>query len=265
MNVVEVPLSLSRHAFGPREVARAGHLWRLCQDAAIEGSTRLGWHPRRYQEIGGAFIVRGMTVVHHREVAFGVPVSGRTWVSTFQRGMMTHRQIRVLAEGEPLLSATQRWVYVAMPEMKPGRAPAELMASFSPGMPEGEVDVVLPEVTDPAEGEEHVFSFELWHGWMDPLAHANHPAYVDWADEALHRLLAGSGIDPQSLVAVAETVTYRSGAVAPEKVTLRTRRVGTIGPTTVFRHRVEGGDGRELAEVITHRRLAGDDDRLSRS
>lgn len=265
MNVVEFPLSLSRHAFGPRDVARAGHLWRLCQDAAIEGSSRLGWSPTRYAEIGGAFIVRWMGVVHHREVGFGVPVRGRTWVSTFQRGMMTHRQIRVSVGGEPLLSATQRWVYVAMPEMRPGRAPAELLESFAAGMPEGEVDTVLPALEIEEEGPEHTFSFDLWHGWMDPLAHANHPAYVDWADEAMHRILGEAGVDPQRLEAVAEEVTYRSGAVAPERVTLRTRRIGRHGDTSVFRHVVEGGDGRELAEVVTHRRVSGGGDALTRT
>jgi acyl-CoA thioesterase FadM len=258
VQIVEVPLSLSRHAFGPRDVARPGDLWRLCQDAAIAGSVRLGWGPLRYAEAGGAFIVRRMSVVHHREIAFGQPVQARTWVSSFRRGTLSERQVRLAAGGEPLCSATQRWAYVAMPEMRPARAPAELVEAFVPGMPEGEEDIRFPAFEE-APGEESSWSFEVWHGWMDPLSHANHPVYVDWANEALHRRIAERGEDPQRLSAVAEEATWSSGAVAGERVTVTTRRLGRAGDAAVFLHRFVGGDGRELAEVLAARRLAGGD------
>jgi acyl-CoA thioesterase FadM len=148
-----------------------------------------------------------------------------------------------------------------MPDMKPCRAPEALLAAFAPGMPEGERDVVLPaHVEDP--GEEHAWRFEIWHGWMDPLSHANHPVYVDWANEALNRLVAERGGDPQALVAVAEEATWSSGAVAGERVTIRTRRIGTAGDAVVFRHLFEGGDGRAIADVVTVRRMADGGDLL---
>ncbi len=272
MKVVEVPLLLSRHAFGPRDVARPGDLWRLCQDAAIEGSVRLGWGPVRYAQAGGAFIVRRMVVVHHREITFGEPVVARTWVSSFRRGTLSERQVRLASRGEPLCSATQRWVYVATtgpaaPQeaagMKPTRAPEELLASFVPGMPEGEADVALPAFEeDEAAGEPFEWSFEVWHGWMDPLAHANHPVYVDWANEALHRRISARGGDPQRMSSLAEEATWSSGAIAGETVTVRTRRIAAVGDASVFRHLFEGGDGRAIAEVVTVRRMADGSDAL---
>lgn len=255
MAVEEIPLHLPRNAFSPRDAARAGDVWRLFQDAAVLGSSRRGWPPERYREAGCAFVVRSMTARHARETRFGEALIARTWVSTFRRGMMTDRQIRVLAGGELVSSATQRWFHVAMPDLKPTRAAPELEQSFGVvESPDG--DVTLPAF-DEEPGPEHSFGFDAWHTWMDPLAHANHPAYVDWADEATSRILAGQGIDPQSLVAVAEEVTWRSGVVAPERVTVTTRRLGRTGEgAAVLRHRFEGGDGRLCAEAVTVRRLA---------
>ena len=68
---VRVDLHLARSAFTPRDVARAGDVWRVFQEAAVAGSSAVGWPPGRYRETGTAFVVRQMTVVHHRETRFG--------------------------------------------------------------------------------------------------------------------------------------------------------------------------------------------------
>lgn len=256
MAVEEIPLHLPRNAFGPRDAARAGDVWRLFQDAAVFGSSRRGWPPERYRDERCAFVVRSMTARHHRETSFGEALVARTWVSSFRRQMMSDRQIRVLAAGgEVVAAATQRWFHVSVPELKPTRASPALEQSFGViESPDG--DVALPAFeADP--GPERSFSFEAWFTWMDPLAHANHPAYVDWADEATSRLLAEAGVDPHGLVPVAEEVTWRSGVVAPERVVLTTRRLGwTPDGEAVLGHRFEGGDGRLCAEATTVRRRA---------
>jgi acyl-CoA thioesterase FadM len=256
--VVTFPLSLSRHAFGPRERARAGHLWRLFQDAAIEGSTRRGWPPSRYRTVSGGFVVRRMVVVHHSEAVFGDVIDARTWVSSFKRGMISDRQIRLHATpdgGTPraLASATQQWVFVLAPELKPARAPDDMVASFCPAELDGDVAPVVPPFDEPVAEAVFQTAFETWHTAMDPLAHANHPAYVDWADEALARWMAERGLDPHELVPVAEEVTFRSGIVAPEPARVALTRVGRAGSAVVFSGVVRGGDDRVCAELTLHR------------
>lgn len=262
MSLERFDVRLPRHAFGPREAARAGDLWRLLQEVAILGSIRRGWPPERYREEGCAFVVRAMTVVHHRETMFGEPLQARTWVTNFRRGMFSDRQIRIGTADGPVTGATQRWVHVAMPDLKPSRAPQALQDAFV--LHDLEPDVAMPEVAEALEGPEHPFAFQAWHTWMDPLAHANHPAYVDWADEAACRVLASQGLDPQGLVAVAEQVIFRSGVTAPEPVTVHTRLTGlTSDGDVVLTHRVLGGDARLCAEITTVRRHAEAD--LSRA
>jgi acyl-CoA thioesterase FadM len=261
MHLVEFALTLSRHAFGPRERARAGHLWRLFQDAAIEGSSRRGWPPARYREIGSGFVVRRMLVVHHSEAVFGDAITARTWVANFKRGMFSDREIRLDATPDggsprPLASATQQWVYVTAPALKPSRAPDGMVESFAPGDLDGDARPALPPVE--SELPEAVFRIELetWFTAMDPLAHANHPAYVDWADEALSRWIARAGGDPHGLVPVAEEVTFRSGIVAPEPARVELVRHGRSARGVVFRGLVRGGDDRVCAELVLHRTTA---------
>ena len=259
MSLEEFPLHLQRNAFGPRETARAGDLWRLCQDAAVLGSSRRGWPPERYRAEACAFVVRSMVVVHHRETAFGDDLIAKTWVSSFKRGVMSDRQVRVSGPRGPVVSATQRWVHVALPNLKPGRAPAALVEAFA--LVDGDPDVVLPTY-EAAEGPAHAFGFAAWYTWMDPLAHANHPAYVDWADEALSRIVAGRGVDPHGLVPIAEEVIWRAGVVAPDTVTVTTRRVGRTADGVVLAHTFDGEDGKRFAEATTIRGHADGVERL---
>lgn len=257
MAVEEFPLQLSRHAFSPRDAARAGDLWRLLQDAAVLGSSRRGWPPERYRSEQCAFVVRTMTVHHHRESAFGETLQVRTWVDSFKRGMFTDRQIRVSSGSDPITSATQRWVHVVLPGLKPARASDALIDSF--GLEVLDPSVQLPAWSE-AEGPSHSFSFEAWHTWMDPLAHANHPAYIDWLDEALARALASAGLDPQAVVARAEQLTFRSGVLAPERVQITSRLVGvTEAGEAVLHHEIAGEGGRICADGHTVRALAGGD------
>lgn len=260
MSLEEFPLHLQRNAFGPRDTARAGDLWRLCQDAAVFGSSRRGWPPERYRAESCAFVVRSMVLVHHRETAFGDALVAKTWVSSFKRGTMSDRQIRVTGPAGPVVSATQRWVHVSLPMMKPGRASPSLVEAFSV-VENGDPDIALPTF-EAAPGRDHGWTFACWYTWMDPLAHANHPAYVDWADEAVSRIAARQGLDPHALVPVAEEVTWRAGVIAPQTVTVTTRRVGRTADGVVFEHSFDGSDGKRCAEATTIRGFAGGNDLL---
>ncbi|MCO4743215.1 MAG: acyl-CoA thioesterase [Proteobacteria bacterium] len=256
----DIPLMLSRHCFTPRDVARAGDIWRSFQDAALVGSSRVGWPPSRYREEGIAFIVRTMTVVHHREIKYGEPVRGQTWVSEFRRRIITPRQIVLYASDEPAATATQEWVHVRErikegEGIAPARASEELIASFDP-VPEGPV-ATLPSWTD-ADGPESRFVFEVWHTDMDPLAHVNHPLYLDWCDEATSRVIRAAGVDPQNMVPVAEFVKWRQAVIAGETIEVRTKRMGRTGTgATVLSHQLVKLQEPEVlaAEAITIRDL----------
>jgi acyl-CoA thioesterase FadM len=251
-----LPLRLPREAFGPSERPRAGDLWRLLQAAAVDGSSAVGWPPERYVAEGCAFIVRSMTVRHHAATRFGDELSADTWVSTMRRDTFTTREIRVSGPRGLVVAATQQWVHVAAPRLRPGRASQALLDALQVVQVDGEVPTEMPD-SEPAEGPWAAWSTSCWHTWMDPLFHANHPAYVDWIDEALARRAHEAGVDPQGIVPVAEYLLFRSGVVAPETVTVHTRRSGRVGEAEQVEVRIEGGDGRTCAEGSVVRRGLG--------
>jgi acyl-CoA thioesterase FadM len=253
----EFSLTLPRNAFSPREAARAADLWRACQDVAVWESTRVGWPPTRYRDEGTSFIVRSMTAQHHRETHYGEPLHALTWVSRLRREMFSTREVRIDAGGEPVCSATQEWVHVAA-DLTPSRAPATLASAF-PIVTGRAESITLPAITEPiSEARVHELRFRCWHLWMDPLAHVNHPMYVDFADEALACAMARAGLSPASLVPVAETATFRAGVGADVEVRVESRVTGmTAAGDVVVAHRVLGTNDLLCATLTTVRRLAG--------
>lgn len=235
--VETIPLCLPRHAANPRGVGRAGEVWRLCQDVAVQASIRAGWPPERYTRRGAGFVVYGMTARHLRELPYGEPLHAATWMRDFRKGILSSREVRLYGSEGPVAEATQRWVHVG-PGFKPTRADPELVASFTLVDDLGP-NVGLPELATRQVGPERGFTFEVWHTWMDPLGHVNHPAYVDWCDEATCRALAARGVDPQRLVPVAEQVDWKRGAVAGQAVRVLSQAVGWTGQDdAVLEHRI---------------------------
>lgn len=251
--VWEFPLSLPRNAFTAREVPRAGDIWRLCQDVATLASIGAGWPPRRFREERIAFIVYKMTLLHGVETPYGAVLDTKTWVSRLRRRTLSTREVRIRSGGELVAAATQEWVHVDFDTLKPKKGAEETAAAF-PAI-DIEPSVKLPDFDENA-GPEHELSFEMWQTWSDPLAHANHPAYVDWCDEALSRCMVGAGLDPVLLRPIAERVFFRSAVLPGEQVTVRTRRIGVVGDeNVVLAHQLETEHGL-AAEATTIRALA---------
>ncbi|MBX3246337.1 MAG: hypothetical protein KF901_04065 [Myxococcales bacterium] len=250
------PAMLPRHAFSPRDVARAGDVWRAFQEAAVEGSTRAGWPPPRYREVGSAFVMREMTVRHHHETFYGEPLEAKTWVRRFRREMLSTREVRLSSGRGPVASATQEWVHVSE-ALAPSRAPRALTEAFPVHDDPADESPALPPVEPEVEpGPTHAFTFEAWFAGMDPLDHVNHPAYVDFCDEAIARRMHAAGLAPASLVPVAEWVKYLRGVRALDRVEVRTRRVGrTSSGDVAFGHEILVGETL-CAQATTVRRLA---------
>jgi len=251
--VWEFPLSLPRNAFTAREVPRAGDIWRLCQDVATLASISAGWPPSRFRAEKVAFIVYKMTVLHGAETPYGAVLDTQTWVSRFRRRTLSTREVRVRLGGKRVASATQEWVHVDGDTLKPKQGSVEAAAAF----PESDVEpsVKMPSFEE-LPGAEDAFAFHMWQTWSDPLGHANHPAYIDWCDEATTRRMIASGIDPVLLQPVAEQVIFRSAVLPGERVTVRTKRVGVHGTdAVVLKHHLETERG-PAAEATSIRTLA---------
>lgn len=251
--VWDFALSLPRNAFTPREVPRAGDIWRLCQDAATLASIQAGWPPSRFRAEQVAFIVYKMTLLHGAEAPYGVVLDAQTWVSRLRRRTLSTREVRVRNAGELVAAATQEWVHVDFETQKPKQGSEETAAAFPPT--EREPSVEMPRFEE-LPGAEHEFSLDMWQIWSDPLAHANHPAYIDWCDEGTSRRMLAANLDPVLLRPIAEQVTFRSSVLPGEQVRVRTKRIGVIDSgAVVLKHHLETERG-TAADALSVRALA---------
>ena len=222
---------LTRRAVSPRDVARPGEVWRMCQEVAVQASIRAGWSPGRLAAHGSGFVVSDMVVEHFRELNYAERTTARTWNRDFRRGVLTHREIRLSGDRSPLARATQRWVHIqrgAHGEIQIGRASPEIIAAY------GSVSTPAPTARCPRpavpteRGRAGQFELEVWQTWMDPNGHVNHPMYVDFADEAVARHAADAGLDPQQIYPVAERIRFRQAAVAGDRIMIETTALGTL-------------------------------------
>lgn len=258
---------IPRSAFSLRDAPRAGDMWRCFQEIAVDASTDAGWPPKRYRDESAAFIVRSMTVRHAQEPYYGESLQGTTWVSRMRRELFSTREVRIVSsERGAIASARQEWVHVSA-AMVPTRAPKTLIDAFLPESAPGEsLEAELPAITERIETSETLtFDFDAWWTWMDPLDHANHPAYVDWCDEALSRALAAKGLNPLALTPEAEEVTYRFGVRGGQRVSVRSHAIGFDAKGNLaVAHRIYAllPEGEVLAaNATTFRRLHGETER----
>lgn len=252
--VWEFPQRLPRNAFTAREVPRAGDLWRLCQDVATLASIESGWPPSRFRAEGVAFIVYQMTMIHDTATAYGVLFDAKTWVSRLRRRTLCTREIRIHSQGQRIAAATQEWVHVDFATLRPKQGSVEAAEAFAEA--DVEPSIVMPNYEE-KPGANAEFRFEMWQTWSDPLAHANHPAYVDWCDEATSRRMVAARLDPVLLRPIAETVNYRSAVLPGEEVLVETQRIGVIGSDAVVLQHHLSTDRGPAADAVTVRGLAG--------
>lgn len=235
-----------RIAFSAREVARPGEVWRLFQEAALEGSARCGWDAARWRAEQCAMVMRSMRVVHHRELAYGRDFTATTAVPRVRRETFFSRDVALVDADGAVASARQEWAVVSY-GLERIRAPRSLVEAF-PVEPGPEVE--LPRVTR-CDGEElGALELDALFASTDPLDHVNHTVYLDWCDGLVTRELVRRGLAPRDLVPVAEEATFRAGIVAGDRVRVESRLVGTTEAGAVaFDHRIFAGD--VLAATVT--------------
>lgn len=179
----------------------------------------------------------------------------------FRRETLSARGVR-LVDGDALIAeGVQEWVHINH-EGRAARAPSEIVAALAPheGAP---AKPDLPEFTPIDGGRVFETSIEVSFVQMDPLDHVNHPAYIDFVDESLARLLYSEGIAPLEIVPVAESATFYTPIKAPSIAKIKTSLVGfTAQGDAVFDHEVGTNETPLCTKLRTFRRLASANERL---
>ena len=247
-------LAAPRHACGPRDVVRAGELWRLVQEATVQDSAARGWPPSRYRAEQRAFVVRSLFGRHHAELPWGTPVLAETWVSTRGRAVVFERRTELrgaAADGAatPLLSAEVGWAHLH--GGRPSRAPTELIAALGHGREERLAPV---EVAADGPGERlFAWTFTPIFADTDPLGHVNHCRFVDWADEVIFQWLAARGVEPHGVRPCTDSLRFLAPSPPGSRLTAVLTRLAVLDDRACFGVRFTTDDDHAVVEAILER------------
>lgn len=178
---IELPVRVRFEECQPGGQIRASTFLRYAQDAAWVHSDAAGFDRAWYRERGLAWLVRCLTL----EVV-GPSVAGDTMrLSTEVLGMRRvlarrHGEIRSL-EGDLVASVDTDWLMTGA-DLVPVRIPAELTAAFPSTSATFEPARVRLPLTPP---DAYRRPFHVRRSEIDPMAHVNNAAYVDYVEESL--------------------------------------------------------------------------------
>ncbi|MCC6579159.1 MAG: acyl-CoA thioesterase [Phycisphaeraceae bacterium] len=101
--------------------------------AAYAHSESLGYDWACYQKLGASFVVRRHEIDYLSPAYDGNELLIATWPGTMERfTAYRHHQIVRVADGQTLLRASTKWIYVELATARPRRIPADLIAAFHP-------------------------------------------------------------------------------------------------------------------------------------
>lgn len=217
------------------------------------------WPPHRYRDTQTGWVVRELVGIHSQELLY--PLGGhtqiQTWIAQSRRRLLFRRETRIVDR----FWGSVDWVFVGgeAGAWGPKAAPDDLVAAFAVEH-HGDAPHFPALEQESYQAGPDFYLEPLWTE-MDPQGHTNHPRYVDWAEEALARWVAKTGLDPLLTVAVAERVRYRAEARAQDRVRIEIAQAGMLdAQTRVFdckMTRVGAQEPVKLCEVRMVRRHGG--------
>jgi acyl-CoA thioester hydrolase len=112
------------------------------EQAAIEHSEFLGFGPKRYEELGGVFVMRRIEIEYLRPAVAGDTLEVTTWLQQV-RGPRAIRRYEIRQQGEEqlLVTAEALWVWVDTKIMRPRAIPPLILDAF--------VQTMQPEALKP--------------------------------------------------------------------------------------------------------------------
>jgi acyl-ACP thioesterase len=206
---------------------RASALLRDAQDVAWQHSDQLGFDRQWYADRGLTWLVRGVELTVEARIPTGIDLAVITRITGYRRVLARRHTTFELPDGTRAAWARTDWVMLDR-RGQPTRVPPEIPSRF-PDPPPSFVPtrVDLPMPPDAALR----WQFEVRRQDLDPLAHVNNAAYLDYVDEAVARLTGG----PRLLSATPRTyrLEYLAAAEPNARIDCHAWPVADAEPATV--------------------------------
>jgi acyl-ACP thioesterase len=188
---IETPIRVRFEECQPDGEIRASTFLRYAQDAAWVHSDAAGFGRDWYLERGLTWLVRCVELDVLEPSGPGDTLSVSTEVVGLRRVWARRRGEVLGPEGALVAVVLTDWVMTG-PGFVPVRVPAEFFKVF-PAVPEGFEPARVPLPPTPAEA--YLRRFHVRRSEIDPMAHVNNAAYVDYLEESLAEAGAGAALD----------------------------------------------------------------------
>lgn len=204
---------------------------RYMQEAALDASAAVGYDEARYDALGHIWVIHETNIEYLRPLRFGDSVEVTTWVDDFRRVRSRRMyELRSVASGELVATASTDWVYIERATLRPARVPQEMIAAFLPeGAPEGTPPRdPFPPAPPPPPG---IVTMEREVEWrdIDPEQHVNNATYLNYMEEAGFKAALAFGWSAKrmqnegfAIVARQVRVEYRQQAALGDSLVIST-------------------------------------------
>ena len=232
---IERPYRVRFDEAGPDGRLRSSGYLRYAQDLAWIHSESAGFGRDWYAERGLTWLVRAIELDILDEVAYGGELMVSTQVTGFRRVWARRRSAFHPVDSErPAAIAITDWVLLNA-RGAPTRVPAEIADAFvEPDTEFTPMRLVIP----PTPAEAATLALTVRRSELDPMAHVNNAAYIDYLDEHFVR---GSG--PTASLDVPRR--YRAEFIASAEP--ETKLVGHLWrEDAAWAYRLEDDSGNEM-------------------
>ncbi len=163
----------------------------LCEQAAIEASSDVGYDAERYQQEGRVWIIRRTTLERLQPVGGVNSVQVETQITDVRRARSLRRYI-VRRGASDVAHVVTDWVYCDSNTGRPSRVGADVVQALS----EGDAVPALPRPDDLPKigrGEPSVLTIQVMPSHLDHITHVNNGIYADFLEDGAFVLFAQAG------------------------------------------------------------------------
>ncbi len=176
------PLDVRVYEVGPDGTLQHANLARFLHAASDSATRAMGWGAGWYEQLGTAWVLRGLHMEFVSPIHAFETVTIHTWLSNIRR-VRGYREFDVRAGGDQRVVARARadWVYVDRATLAPTRLPPELVAQV-PLDPATTCELTVnagQPLGRPFECGRRVELHEI-----DGLGHVNNAFYIEWCEQA---------------------------------------------------------------------------------
>lgn len=181
MKIYEKIEKISFYSINSRLMLTNTNLARFLQDTAIEHSEKLGYTVEKLISENKGWIVTNWHIIIEKMPRFGDEIKIKTWVKSCRRLMSDRYFVVEDSNGNEIVKAASRWVFMDLVERKPCIIPKEMEEEYHSNMKPSIENEKYHMPKTKKEFYDSMVNIEVARSQTDTNGHTNNTQYILWA------------------------------------------------------------------------------------